>query len=326
MIRRPPRSTLFPYTTLFRSARRRSVPRAGAGGSRVRAIYTATAAADPRTYLTGNPSPLNDMLLREALALLRSPRYSDTHRLCLVCSFEPLHFKTYLQAFLVERFPEAAPQVTSWGYDQLEAGLQESSRALRVHPALLFLSWGDLHPHLSWRTRGPLAMPPPGEIQERADRLRERLIGWLTARGGADSYVVVPPLAWLPLSDHVAPGALGAGAMCAAAALDAVAAELARRGCRVLDLPVAALNMRDWLGAGCPLTVEESERAAGRAVELIYPPRERKKALVVDLDGTPLHGGNGGGGAGRILPRAAGGGVSFPPFQKVLLKTQGGGA
>src|SRR3989475_2778147 len=129
------------------------------------------------------------MLLREALALLRSPRYSDTHRLCLVCSFEPLHFKTYLQAFLVERFPEAAPQVTSWGYDQLEAGLQESSRALRVHPALLFLSWGDLHPHLSWRTRGPLAMPPPGEIQERADRLRERLIGWLTARGGADSYV-----------------------------------------------------------------------------------------------------------------------------------------
>src|SRR2546427_8907502 len=144
------------------------------------------------------------MLLREALALLRSPRYSDTHRLCLVCSFEPLHFKTYLQAFLVERFPEAAPQVTSWGYDQLEAGLQESSRALRVHPALLFLSWGDLHPHLSWRTRGPLAMPPPGEIQERADRLRERLIGWLTARGGADSYVVVPPLAWLPLSDHVA--------------------------------------------------------------------------------------------------------------------------
>src|SRR5436309_1999793 len=102
------------------------------------------------------------MLLREALALLRSPRYSDTHRLCLVCSFEPLHFKTYLQAFLVERFPEAAPQVTSWGYDQLEAGLQESSRALRVHPALLFLSWGDLHPHLSWRTRGPLAMAPSG--------------------------------------------------------------------------------------------------------------------------------------------------------------------
>src|SRR2546428_6750864 len=204
------------------------------------------------------------MLLREALALVRPARHSHIHTLCLLCSFEPLHFKTYLQAFLVERFPEAAPQVPSWGYDQLEVGLQESSHALRVHPALLFLSWGDLHPHLSWRTRGPLAMPPPGEIQERADRLRERLIGWLTARGGADSYVVVPPLAWLPLSDHVAPGALGAGAMCAAAALEAVAAELARRGCRVLDLPVAVLNMRDRLGGGLPPPLGESRRAAGR--------------------------------------------------------------
>src|SRR3712207_8296577 len=34
MIRRPPRSTLFPYTTLFRSPRQGSVPRAGDGGSR----------------------------------------------------------------------------------------------------------------------------------------------------------------------------------------------------------------------------------------------------------------------------------------------------
>src|SRR5687768_18141087 len=40
MIRRPPRSTLFPYTTLFRSrqadARRRTAPRIGVRGSAVR--------------------------------------------------------------------------------------------------------------------------------------------------------------------------------------------------------------------------------------------------------------------------------------------------
>src|SRR5206468_930400 len=92
---------------------------------RSRATERCSAVADPRTYLTGNPSSLNDMLLREALALLRSARYSDAHTLCLLCSFEPLHFKTYLQASLVERFPETAPRVTSWGYDQLELGLQE---------------------------------------------------------------------------------------------------------------------------------------------------------------------------------------------------------
>src|SRR5258708_16048016 len=33
MIRRPPRSTLFPYTTLFRSERRRATARAHPGGS-----------------------------------------------------------------------------------------------------------------------------------------------------------------------------------------------------------------------------------------------------------------------------------------------------
>src|ERR1043165_10166730 len=32
MIRRPPRSTLFPYTTLFRSARRPGAQRSGQGG------------------------------------------------------------------------------------------------------------------------------------------------------------------------------------------------------------------------------------------------------------------------------------------------------
>src|SRR3712207_8302109 len=37
MIRRPPRSTLFPYTTLFRSARQRGEPARGAGAHRGRA-------------------------------------------------------------------------------------------------------------------------------------------------------------------------------------------------------------------------------------------------------------------------------------------------
>src|SRR2546425_5087431 len=44
MIRRPPRSTLFPYTTLFRSGRRpqqRAARRAGAAGHARRAAHTA---------------------------------------------------------------------------------------------------------------------------------------------------------------------------------------------------------------------------------------------------------------------------------------------
>src|SRR3712207_8840433 len=36
MIRRPPRSTLFPYTTLFRSGARRVAPGSASGGQKVR--------------------------------------------------------------------------------------------------------------------------------------------------------------------------------------------------------------------------------------------------------------------------------------------------
>src|SRR2546427_10519134 len=111
--------------------------------------------------------------------------------------------------------------------------------------------------------------------------------------------------------------------MYAWAAMGGVVADLAQRGCRVLDLPVAALNMRDWLGAGCPLTVEDSERAARRAGELSYPPGERKKALVVDLDGTLWHGVIGEDGPERMLPRPEGPGLPFHGFQKLLLKLKG---
>jgi len=45
------------------------------------------------------------MQSRRSRFFLRSARYSDDRQLSLLCSFEPLHFKTYLQAFLAERFP-----------------------------------------------------------------------------------------------------------------------------------------------------------------------------------------------------------------------------
>src|SRR3712207_7556389 len=47
MIRRPPRSTLFPYTTLFRSARRHDQPRGG-GGARHGPRLCGRCGRDPR--------------------------------------------------------------------------------------------------------------------------------------------------------------------------------------------------------------------------------------------------------------------------------------
>src|SRR2546425_2907554 len=50
MIRRPPRSTLFPYTTLFRSTASYNVGAAGAGRLRLKALSDASAASDTGWY------------------------------------------------------------------------------------------------------------------------------------------------------------------------------------------------------------------------------------------------------------------------------------
>src|SRR2546427_8303739 len=60
MIRRPPRSTLFPYTTLFRS-RPRSASCSGAGGTR-----SSSTAIASRTFAAKNGAP-------------RSPQRSEEH-------------------------------------------------------------------------------------------------------------------------------------------------------------------------------------------------------------------------------------------------------
>src|SRR5215469_18106989 len=50
MIRRPPRSTLFPYTTLFRPGLGGQAPAAGAGGGRDRPRFAAPVRTDPRVH------------------------------------------------------------------------------------------------------------------------------------------------------------------------------------------------------------------------------------------------------------------------------------
>src|SRR2546430_6973685 len=66
MIRRPPRSTLFPYTTLFRSLHLRGYPDAGASRGFAYARAGAAQGARPRTVVTGLPGT---SWMRAALAI-----------------------------------------------------------------------------------------------------------------------------------------------------------------------------------------------------------------------------------------------------------------
>src|SRR3712207_8377254 len=77
MIRRPPRSTLFPYTTLFRSARGLPLPTA------VRDHRSADAGAEPRRRSDGGRCPARDVLL--------PPGLPETTRRVLPCGRSEEH-------------------------------------------------------------------------------------------------------------------------------------------------------------------------------------------------------------------------------------------
>src|SRR3712207_8059202 len=83
MIRRPPRSTLFPYTTLFRSAARRALLRRhpGAAGQRLR---PPGADRDPRLGARRSEEHTSELQSRQYLVcrlLLEKKNNNDTPRI-----------------------------------------------------------------------------------------------------------------------------------------------------------------------------------------------------------------------------------------------------
>src|SRR2546422_6091398 len=100
MIRRPPRSTLFPYTTLFRSRR----------GSRLRPTTRATRRSSPSVLDPHAAQPRHDV--RELKARSEEHTSELQSRLHLVCRLLLEKKKTEKQAELVQ-------QTTGCGYVSL---------------------------------------------------------------------------------------------------------------------------------------------------------------------------------------------------------------
>lgn len=264
------------------------------------------------------------MLIREAINILKSVTFSEAKKVALVCSFEPLHLKTYLQAYLAKRLPGETPEVVSFGYDQLRTGLRMTSSSLGRHPTFLFLSWEDLHPALSWRGRGKRNFIV-GEVAREAEQAKRILRGWLTLRAGAETYIILPPLEFLPLLDACPTLALGPATLAASVAMWDIAQTLSAEGGRLLKLPLDDLNYRDLLLSGCPFSAETSERIATQLVDALYPVIPRKKVLVTDLDGTLWQGIIGEEGVGGIACRSEGKGLPFYVFQEFLYKLKNEG-
>src|SRR3712207_7757891 len=77
MIRRPPRSTLFPYTTLFRSGRTGGVARRG--GHRLRHDRERAARGDNRTGEYARAGRSGPALVRRRQADRKSTRLNSSH-------------------------------------------------------------------------------------------------------------------------------------------------------------------------------------------------------------------------------------------------------
>src|SRR5688572_14539047 len=83
MIRRPPRSTLFPYTTLFRSERRLTrIILAGTGTAVV--LYLLANLA--YLYLLPIPSMKGTLVAREAMTVVAGPAGGSLMAACIFCS------------------------------------------------------------------------------------------------------------------------------------------------------------------------------------------------------------------------------------------------
>src|SRR3712207_8610517 len=97
MIRRPPRSTLFPYTTLFRSA---APGAAGDGGTDERAAARSrSASARASGAMLGDPELLHPRRSEEHTSELQSRQY-------LVCRLLLEKKKTFITSSITSRIPK----------------------------------------------------------------------------------------------------------------------------------------------------------------------------------------------------------------------------
>jgi FkbH-like protein len=265
------------------------------------------------------------MNLREGLNLIRGHSYTEDKKVFLLTRFEPLHLKTLLQAELISQMKQNAPEVVTFGYDNLDTAFNETSGPPRFSPAILFLSWGDIHPDLEWRSRGRHIPQTQSEIEDGAKNLTNRIEAWLKNRKGLETFGIFPPLSWAVNMDSTPPKTMGPLTLFLEKTRLDIMNVFHKNGGRILTPSLGGLNFCDTIMADHPLLMEDCEALSQQLGTLLSKQTERKKAIVVDLDETLWKGVIGEDGVDQIQCQDDGHGKPYYIFQKVLKKLRNQG-
>lgn len=258
------------------------------------------------------------MSLRSACRIADQAPQDTDKRVSVVCSYELLHFPMFLQAHLIERLGDLCPSVQTFGFDQMERGLAKTESGSSDGPTILFLDWSDLHPSLSFRSRGEITFPVVDDFRHQSDILVTRLRSWFDSRLPNTTVLVLPSKFWFPFADPLHPACVSPTRIRAQLVMGEIALHASESGAYVIEAE-GGVDFRNVANARCPLPKDQMEIIASNCVDLLYR-KIRKKVIVVDLDNTLWRGILAEDGILGIECGDEGNGVPYRIFQKYLRK------
>jgi FkbH-like protein len=259
------------------------------------------------------------MKLREALELIQKSTSAlavrgeenrqEQRRYQMACSSSPSHLQTFLQAFLIQRSPEADIAIDTLPYGDLLAGLEAVEPSGYTGIAAI-CEWYDLDPRLGFRRLGGWAPSLHEDIaatvQTGLARLRrsvERLSGAVPVA------LALPTLPMAPIEISAASQALHMETSLWAAVWNFAEWCASLRHIRLLSAaeldrqspPSQRFDLRGEIGYGSPYALGHASAIADLLSRLLAPPAPLK-GLITDLDGALWRG---------VLGEAGPSGVSF---------------
>lgn len=236
---------------------------------------------------------LNSMRLSEALQLVGQSSGVRKRDVYLFCGFTPLHFQTYVKAFLKLRFPDESFQVHSGLYGDLEGNL---ARALDepAEGGIAVIEWADLDHRLGFRGSSRWQSQTLDDILVQTKERCTRLARTLEVLAQRMPLALITPTLPLPPMTHNPPVQSSKFEL----HLDFILREFlldisGYKGIRIVSRSNLSIespyhsrhDVKMDLATGFPYSLSHAEVLARLGTRCLFPDSP-KKALITDLDHT----------------------------------------